>query len=546
MSKPALRWFLFVLFVPALSVGTRAQQQDPAATPSAPNRTTQTESQPPDAPIFRTGINFIQVDAIVTDDDGIPVRDLRAADFAVLEDGEPQTVESFELVDIRGGPTTVADSVRPIITPDDEARAASRVDTRIIVIFFDDYHVRWENGVRAGRTLAAVLRSQLYPTDLVGIMHPLTPLAAVQLTRNHDAIIDAVESFAGRKYNYESLNEFEQRYVRYPTAIVERVRTEASLSALEGLMVHMGGLREGRKNVLLISEGFSNYVPPELRRGSEEPLAERGLLIIPDSRIEQEMQRQSDHALSFDLERVFSAANRFNTTIYAFDPRGATVFEYDLAQAAVDPSTDRRVLRSTRDTLQILALETDGHAITDTRPVGPGLEQMLRDASTYYLLGYTSSHSATDGRYHEITVRVKRDGLNVRHRKGFWALTEREAERALGSTVDEPPKAVDIAIAALAAPRQGRRLVRTWVGAARGEDGTSRVTFVWEPMSDRPSRGETPAGVLLTAMSETGGTPYRGVCPSGGHLRVGGRGPATRRDLGRRGWNSQRNRVRCS
>ena len=94
------------------------------------------------------------------------------------------------------------------------------------------------------------------------------------------------------------------------------------------------------------------------------------------------MQRQSDQAFSFDLERVFSAANRFNTTIYAFDSRGATVFEYDQAQAAVDPSTDRRVLRSTRDTLQILALETDGHAITDTRPVRPGLEQMLRDAST--------------------------------------------------------------------------------------------------------------------------------------------------------------------
>ena len=45
------------------------------------------------------------------------------------------------------------------------------------------------------------------------------------------------------------------------------------LSALRGLMVRLGGLREGRKSVLLLSEGYTNYVPPQLRsHNAEDPV----------------------------------------------------------------------------------------------------------------------------------------------------------------------------------------------------------------------------------------------------------------------------------
>ena len=123
------------------------------------------------------------------------------------------------------------------------------------MVFFDDYHVRWEHGVRAGRTLARFIRENLRPTDMIGVMYPLTPLDDVRLTRNHEAIAEAAENFYGVKYDYDPRNMFEQRYVQYPTDIVERIRNDVSLSALEGLMIRLGGVREGRKNVLLISEG---------------------------------------------------------------------------------------------------------------------------------------------------------------------------------------------------------------------------------------------------------------------------------------------------
>lgn len=514
MRSFTLRWFLPAVFAVVVLAGVKAQQQENAPEPIPPQEEGAREASDrgSDSPVFRTGINFIRVDVIVTDGDDRHVRDLEAQDFELFEDGEPQTVESFQLVEISAVPAPDAEPARPIINRYDEEREAARADTRVFVIFFDDYHVRWENGVRAGRVLAEFLRNNLYPTDLIGLMHPLTPLVDVRLTRNHNAIFEAAENFFGRKYDYKPLNMYEQRYVQYPTEIVERLRNDVSLSALEGLMIHMGGLREGRKNVLLISEGFSNYVPPELRSSNAEMLSGVSQGPVSITPIEDTLQFFSDQELFFDLRDVFSAGNRFNTAIYSLDPRGLAISEYDMSQPLVNRNADRNALRSTRDTLFVLADQTDGRAITNTNDLKPGLEQMLRDSSTYYLLGYNSSRSPTDGKYHEIEVRVKRDGVNVRHRQGYWALTERDVERALTTTLNAPPKAVDVALGALAEPRRGRRLVDTWVGMAKGKNGKTKVTFLWEPAPEARGR-ERPAHVLLTAMSGAGGAPYRGRVP---------------------------------
>ena len=433
-------------------------------------------------------------------------------------------LESFQLVEISAVPAPGAEPARPVHNRYDEEREAARADTRVFVIFFDDYHVRFENGIRAGRAIAEFLRNNLIPTDLVGVMYPLTPLEDVRLTRNHEAIIEAAENFFGRKYRYDPVNMFEERYAYYPTEVVVRLRNDVSLSALEGLMIHMGSLREGRKNVLLVSEGFTNYVPPELRAANAQEFA------IPTgvasaSPFEESAQFFSDSGLFFDLRDVFSTANRFNTTIYTLDPRGLAISEFDVSQPSVNSRTDTRVLRATRDTLYVLASETDGRVIVNTNDLVPGLKQMMRDSSAYYLLGYNSSRSPTDGKYHEIKVRVRRDDVDVRHRQGFWAMTERDVERALTTTINEPPKAVDTALAALVEPRRGRRLVRTWVGTARSETGKTEVTFLWEPVSDGRLGGHTPARVLLTAMGESGGAYYRGRVPE----QAGSPGRGTRR-----------------
>ena len=519
-------WVIVALALTLLILTGRAQQQPqpPDQTPSdgAAPAPAQDESQPP---IFRSGINFIRVDVIVTDDDGNPVTDLEVGDFEVFEDGEPQTIESFQLIEISAVPSPGAEPPRSVSNRYDEEREAARTDTRVFVIFFDDYHVRYENGVRAGQTLVQFLENNLVPTDLVGIMYPLTPLIDVRLTRNHAAIIRAVDNFLGRKYDYEPHNEYELRYAHYPTETVERLRNDVSLSALKGLMIHLGGLGEGRKNVLLLSEGFTNYVPPELRARSATRGPSPAETTSGNPRFESTAQFFSDSTLMLDIREIYSMANRFNTAIYAIDPRGLAVSEFDASQLSVNLRTDRSLLRATQDTLYVLADRTDGRAIINQNNLIPGLQQMMRDSSTYYLIGYNSTRSPTDGKFHEIDVRVRHDDIQVRHRQGFWAMTERDVERALTTKVNEPPKAVDRALAALVEPRRGQ-YVRTWVGTSRGENGRTRVTFVWEPLARLQTRGESAARVLLTAMGDTGGAYYRGRVPERGSSA---RGTARRR-----------------
>ena len=514
----------FLTLVLLLSAGSQAQRQALQQQPQQP------PEEQPQQPTFRAEINVVRVDVIVTDRDGNPVTDLQADDFEVFEDDTPQTIDSFRLVHLTGTPEPGAEPARPIRSGFDEEREAAREDVRLFAIFFDDYHVRFENAVRLREALINFISTQLGPLDMVSVMYPLTPLDAVQMTRNHESIVAAIERFEGRKYQYEPRNLFEQQYAEYPTSVVERIRNEVSLSGLRALVTHLGGLREGRKALILVSEGYTNYLPPQLRDryagvpGSGDPSQLNPL--AGDSPLEQTSALFADLEITRDLRYVFNEANRGNTAIYAVDPRGLAVFEFDFSQPSIGIRTDAQALRMTTDTLRTLAEETDGRAIVNQNEVGPGLRQMVRDSSTYYLIGYNSTQAPSDGEFHEIKVRVKRDGIRVRARKGYWALTADDVARVSAAALDPgPPSEVEEALAAIVEPRRGR-FVRTWVGSARGDEGRTRVTFVWEAVPLVPGeRREEFGRVALTASNDAGDPYYRGRIPDAA-------GGASARDAG--------------
>ena len=521
------RWIAACLCVALLltvSGSTAPQPQNATEPPQSESGGTQTNAGGESVElqggvtVFRSGINYVRVDAFVTDDDGNPVFDLTQDDFEVYEDGVLQDVDSFQVVQVDPTPELSGEPLTSVgVTRSDQEVAASRPDIRVFVIFLDDYHVREGNSIRARRMLIDFIENDLIPTDLVGVMYPLMPVADVRLSRNHEAAINAIEQFQGVKYDYEVRNLYEARYNMYPTEIVERVRNEVSLSALRGLMTMLGGLREGRKSVLLVSEGYTNYVPPQLRSQVADLRADPAVnpsVLDPfagDNPFEETMSFFEGSAILSDLRRVIRTASRFNASVYSVDPRGLAVFEFDMDQPQISYRTDQRALRFTQDTLRILAEETGGRAIVNQNNLRPGLQQMLDDASGYYLLGYNSSAAPTDGEFHEIEVRLKRPGLRVRAREGYWAVTVRDVERSLTTRAHEPPKAVDVALSALAEPRRGR-LVRTWVGTSRAENGRTRVTFAWEPTEER-GRRDSASRVLVTAMGDTGGAYFRGRVP---------------------------------
>jgi VWFA-related protein len=487
------------------------------------------QAQPPDQaqsgtqdtaqqPVFRTGINFVRVDAIVTDKQGNPVGDLTQADFEVQEDGKPQTIETFRLVQVSGTPEPGAERAREIRSEYDQESEAQRDDVRMFVIFLDDYHVRRGASMGVREPLIKFIRNNLGPLDMVAVMYPLMPVTLLSFTRNHEAIIREIEKFDGRKFDYKPRNQFEEQYSLYPAEVVERVRNEVSLSALEGLAVKLGGLREGRKAVILVSEGYTNYLPPQLR----DPVAEMSGYNNParrrpglgDGSVAEERKAFFDDVdIMTRLREVFSAANRSNTAIYALDPRGLAVFEYDINEG-VGGRIDRSALENTMNTLRTLADETDGRAIVNRNDLEGGLRQIVRDSSAYYLIGYNSTQAPSDGKFHEIKVKVKRPGLQVRARKGYWALTAEETARATAPPKPPIERGVTEALASVQAPSRAK-VIRTWVGTRPGEDGKSKVLFVWEPVPPVPGeRRDAAARVSLIAAAGDGASPYRGPVPA--------------------------------
>ena len=133
-----------------------------------------------------------------------------------------------------------------------------------------------------------------------------------------------------------------------------------------------------------------------------------------------------------DMRDVFDTANRQNTSIYPVDPRGLAAVEYGINEG-VNQTTDRNHLNASLDTLRTLAGNTDGRAIINRNDLATGMKQIIRDSSGYYLLGYNSTQAPTDGKFHEIKVRVTRRGLDVRARKGYWALHGRRSGARRGA-----------------------------------------------------------------------------------------------------------------
>jgi VWFA-related protein len=497
-----------------------AQQPAPPEGQGGPTDAGREATQEP--PVFRTGINFVRVDVIVTDSKtGQPVTDLQPSDFVVVEDKQPQKVETFKLVKLDGGITdSLAGPPRDIRSDSDEELEAGRDDVRLFAIFLDDYHVRRGASVSVREPIARFIETQLGPSDMVGVMYPLQAVSAVRMTRDRRRMLQSLESFVGRKGDYTPRNRLEEQYANYPAEEVELIRNQVSFSAIKGLISHLGSLKEGRKALILISEGYSNTLPPQLRDpiaalpGVDNPSRDDPAAGLND-RDEDRRQFFADSTLQLSMREVWDMANKNNVAIYAVDPRRLPTSEFDLSQPTVSPQVDRQYLNATMDTLRVLAEQTDGRAIVNRNDLGNGMRQIVRDTSAYYLLGYNSTQAPSDGRFHEIKVQVKRPGVQVRARPGYWALTVQDVARALAPKV-ETPADIDSALAAISVPAAAYNVVRTWIGTSRGAEGKTKVTFVWEPMprgAQRDARAEAPARVMVTAVGPDGAPYFRGRVP---------------------------------
>lgn len=437
----------------------------------------QQDAQPP---TFRTEANYVRVDVFPMAN-GAPVLDLLREDFEVFEDGAPQRIDAFDHVIIRGPepqtprvePRTVAESRAMLENP----RA------RVFVIFLDTRHVDLTAAKSIRQPLINFLNRAIGPEDLVGVMTPGMSGADVTFARR----METIEGFLTRywwgerdRLNTEDPleNLYKQCYPGFPPSpddgprndtrgiadeMIRRFRERETLTTLENLVRYLRTLREERKAIITITDGWLLYRPdsalgrpldnaPQLPRAGIDP---NGRLVTSGQRAvspyddcERDRQRLAMLDSPNWIREIYDLANRANASFYPVDPRGLSVFDTSLGEprtgapargttTIVPPSVDSAMLRARDSSLRELALTTDGLAILGSNDLEGGLRRVTADLSSYYLLAYYST-GKFDGKFHSISVRVKRQGVQVRARRGYLAPTLEEVKASTPTLTTTP------------------------------------------------------------------------------------------------------------
>ncbi len=408
--------------------------------------------EPPQQPTFRAGTDLVRVDVTATIRGDEPVADLQLSDFELTEDDVPQVVETMKFVRVDGTRTSDLNEPLAIRSREHAIQEAARDDVRLFGIFLDDYHIdkRPEITLPLRAALASFI-NQLGANDLAVIMEPLESLRDLKYTRSRPELLARVRNFEGRRgetFPIKSVIEEAQLSQRNWMEL----RGAVTLSALGALATQLGGLREGRKSILFFSQG------PPVRPGSPNDLR---------------------------MKEAMEAANRGNVTIHVIDPRplGTVGFGGD-------------------DILRRIAYDTGGRAIVSTNDPERHLQSVMADASAYYLIGYTPTRRTNDGKFHEIKVRVKRRGVKVTARRGYWAASEKEMTAAAEAAATPVNTALTTALAAIA-DSTSTRSVSVWTGVSKGERDRTRVTFAWEA-GPVPAGADRPARLEVQPVDEAG------------------------------------------
>jgi VWFA-related protein len=461
---------------------------------------------PRQRPTFRAGTNYVRVDVYPTVDGRI-VNDLGAGDFELREDGVVQKLEAVEFVD--PGPT-VPEAVRvEPNTPQQALDAALDPRARLFVIFIDTYHLQWTSGYRAYLAFADMLGRQIGERDMVALMTPEMSVTALTFGRRTKVIEEVLQRHFDitRSGNGVNLDDDDNWYAacygdpstsEIARKMIERRHEKITLDALRDLSRYLGALRDERKAVFMVSDGWVPTKPDEgLAKVPEsgQPPGPPPIGVGPDGRIrvgtagakqqggdnqylcDKDRMRLAREDHESEFRRMLDEANRAAVSFYVVDLRGLTVSE----------PPGRWMLRD-------MSSATDGLAIVNENDAAAGVRRAMDDMRGYYLLGYYSTNPKSDGRFRSIKVTVRRPRVQVRARRGYVAPTEEELKAAAAASESRAAPsagAKPVESAGAASPHAGNVDAVTAAGAL---DALSRVRnnvavrtlagASWQPAAD--------------------------------------------------------------
>jgi VWFA-related protein len=444
--KRILAATLAALGTAVLSAQQPAPQAPAAQQPPAPQA-------PP--PVFRVEVNYVEVDAYVTDEQGNAVTDLTQDEFEVLEDGRRQTVTAFSHVSI-----PIERGERPLFAEqavEADVQTNARSEGRIYLIVLDDMHT---DATRAPRVKAAARRfieQSFGVNDLAAVVYTSgRPRDSQDFTNNARLLLAAIDKFSGRKLRSATLERLDNISSRNgvleagadPAEMERAFRARSTMSAIRKLADFMAGVRGRRKAMLLIGEGVDYNIHDVMGQGGS-----------------------TASAVLMDTQDAIAAATRGNVSIYTIDPRGLATGAADLIETSstlpeqgVGLESLQSELRLSQDSLRVLAANTGGFAAVNQNDFNTAFDRIVTENSSYYVLGYYPSNDRRDGRFRKLEVRVKRAGLRVRSRNGYYEARGRRpsdaaptnaANPALAEAVGSPIPVSGIPLKVFAAPFKG-------------------------------------------------------------------------------------------
>lgn len=467
-----------ILLFAALMSASAQQQPTPARADKALNE----------------GVTAVLVDVVVRDKRGQPVTDLSPSDFEIVEDGSPQKIGSFTPIFANAPPPAPA---TPVASTDTVAASATAANTGPLVTALVFDRLGPESRRIAVQAAQAYLGNKTEAPSYIGIFGIDLGMAAyAPFTKNVSVLRQALSSMTQRAS--ASFNNPEQRQQRteldQQAASAAQGVASAAAAGGPGASGNMGTAPAAAQLAAMQSNMLKDF--DVMERDQQGYATTNGLFAIINT-LRRLPGRKSLVLFSEGLavpppvQRLFlgviDAANRANVAIYTMDAAGLRAVSEQakirdqVNQAAgggtgilgsngsSDPLT--KALENNEDVLRqdphnalgTLAQDTGGVVFDNTNNLRQGFDRIDSDLHNYYLIGYTPTNDKYDGRFRHIEVKVKRPGVTVAARKGYFAVRDPgvpvnpwEAS-ALGALAQKPvPNAFPVRAGALLFPENNR------------------------------------------------------------------------------------------
>lgn len=334
--------------------------------------------------VFRSETNFIEVVASVTDKDGNFVRDLTLDDFELREQGRREKLDTISFVEL---PTTPgAPSARPAAYRSDVPAEARIAEGRLYLLYLSGASSANAPWVR--RLATEFVSNHLLPGDRAAIWDTQFPLRQTEFTDDKTKLLADIEPYTGSGSS---------------DGLPFATRCRPGMS-FEGVAV---GFREQCQAALQQPER-------ELRDAVNYFNAIQG-------------RRKSIVLFSGGWNGVSDPVSRADITLYAVDARGLVGMDAKMMgsglvgeAAAREIGNQMSMLNDSVDGLRRLANRTGGFALVNSNEFAPGFQRIVEANSRYYVLGYASSYTGRDRVLRELELKVKRPGLKVQARRGYF------------------------------------------------------------------------------------------------------------------------------